>query len=80
DGAELVHVYAVQDRDETRPLRALKAFEKVQVAQGQEATFRIRIPQDVDSYWDVETAGWKTGPIALCVCVGDVEHWLPWPP
>ncbi len=70
-GAEVIQVYAVQEEDHDRPLRSLKAFQKVFLEAGNTVNVEISIPDDFSAYWCEQENIWKLGNAKLEIMVAN---------
>lgn len=71
DGASVVQCYVEPPAtDVPMPKRELRAFQKVSIAKGGQATIELRIPQQDLAYWDTKTSTWTIVPGTYRFCVG----------
>lgn len=72
DGAHVVQIYvgAVGAGEVHRPLRELRAFEKVMLTSGASTQVEFTLDRRAFSYWDVEMSDWVVAPGAYSVQVG----------
>lgn len=71
DADEVVQVYIHQRfGTSTRPVRELKAFERVTIAAGQTRTVRFELGPDELRYWSAVTRGWVQDATLVDVWVG----------
>ncbi len=71
DGKEVVQLYvSPKDPSVDRPLRELKAFQKVFVKAGKTVTVKLRLDKDAFTYYDGQTRSWQAenGEISLQIC------------
>ena len=71
DGKEVVQLYvSPKNPFAERPIRELKAFQKVFIKAGQKATVNLQLCSDAFTYYDEQTHSWKseTGEISLQIC------------
>ena len=71
DGKEVVQLYvSPKNPSVDRPLRELKAFQKVFVKAGQTATVKMQLDQDAFTYYNEQTHSWQTdqGEFLLQIC------------
>ncbi|MFB7892889.1 beta-glucosidase [Microbacterium sp. NPDC056044] len=62
-GAHVVQLYvSAPSGDVRRPLRELKAFEKVTLAPGESTELHLELDRRSFAYWDVEQGGWIVKP------------------
>ena len=81
DGKEVVQLYvSPKNPSVDRPLRELKAFQKVFVKAGQTATVKMQLDQDAFTYYNEQTHSWQTdqGEFLLQICKNaneiELEH------
>lgn len=70
-GAEVVQVYVATDAGPVRrPLRELRAFDKVRLEPGDSRTVHLELPRRAFAYWDVLDDDWRVaaGDYAIQVC------------
>ena len=71
DGAEVVQLYvSPQNPSVDRPVRELKAFEKVFVKVGQMVTVQLRLDEDAFTYFDEKSHSWQKeqGAVSMQIC------------
>ncbi len=71
DGREVVQLYvSPKNPSVDRPLRELKAFQKVFVKAGKKVTVKLQLDEDAFTYYDEQTHGWQAenGEISLQIC------------
>ena len=71
DGAEVVQLYiSPKNPSVDRPIRELKAFEKIFVQAGQTVTVKMQLEKDAFTYYDEQTHSWQAeqGEVSLQVC------------
>ena len=76
DGAEVVQLYAgPKNSPIDRPVRELKAFQKVFVKAGQTVTVKMQLEKDAFTYYDEQTHSWQAeqGEVSLQVCKNSNE-------
>ena len=62
-GSEVVQIYvAAVNPKVARPVRELKAFDKVRLEKGETKTVTVALPKDAFAYYDVCSHSWKTDP------------------
>lgn len=82
DGAEVVQVYVGEDRPAVvRPVKELKAFQKVRLAKGERKAVELLFDKSELSYWDDTRHCWRLDPGAYTVAIGtssaDIAYTLP---
>jgi beta-glucosidase len=72
DGAEVVQLY-VSDKKSSlpRPLKELKAFEKVKLKKGEKKTLIIELNQDAFSYYNPAVHNWEIESGEFEICLGN---------
>jgi beta-glucosidase len=71
DGAEVVQLYvSTQNPSVDRPIRELKAFQKVFVKAGETVTVTLWLDEDAFTYYNEQTHSWQTdqGEFLLQIC------------
>jgi beta-glucosidase len=70
-GDEIVQLYVgCEDSAVTRPVRALKAFQRVSLAPGEKHRVTFKLPASRLAYYDVEREGWRVEPQTYQIYVG----------
>jgi beta-glucosidase len=71
DGEEVVQLYVeYPDSKVARPQRALKAFQRIEVATGMSRTVRLTVPARELAYWDMSSNGFVVEPGTVRLLVG----------
>lgn len=71
DGKEVVQLYvSPKNSAAERPIRELKAFQKVLIKAGQKVTVNLQLCSDAFTYYDAQTHSWQIekGKISLQIC------------
>ena len=71
DGAEVVQLYvSPKNPSVERPVRELKAFQKVFVKAGEKETVKLQLDKDAFTYYDEQTHNWRadSGEYAVQIC------------
>ncbi len=77
-GAEVVQVYVCDPESSVeRPLKELKAFEKVTLGPGEERTVVVTLDKRSLAFWDEESDGWKVEPGYFEIKAGGSSASLP---
>ena len=79
DGAEVVQIYVSDPKAKVkRPVKELKAFEKVFLKKGESKTLSFELNKDAFAYWDPSTKQWTVEPgkfkIAAAVSAADIRQ------
>lgn len=78
DGAEVVQLYVSDLKCSVdRPLKELKAFQKVFLRAGENKDVTLTIDKRALSFWDEATSGWKAEPGQFQALVGNASDNLP---
>ncbi|MDH8276160.1 fibronectin type III-like domain-contianing protein, partial [Klebsiella pneumoniae] len=71
DGKETVQLYVGDDKcSVVRPLKELKAFQKVAVKAGETVSAKMTISRQDLMFWDETTGGWRLEPGTFTLYVG----------
>lgn len=79
EGSEVVQVYVTEDKPTVlRPVKELKAFNKVSLGAGEATDVCLEFNKDAISYWDIASHGWKLNPGIYTASIGtsssDISH------
>ena len=78
DGAEVVQLYVSDLKSSVdRPLKELKAFQKVHLRAGESKDVALTIDKRALSFWDETTSDWKAEPGQFQALVGNASDNLP---
>lgn len=78
-GAHVVQIYVgTEEGPVRRPVRELRAFEKIHLAPGTSRTVTLTLERRAFTYWDIEESGWVVAPgsyrVQICENAATVLH------
>ena len=78
EGSDVVQLYITDQKCSVdRPVKELKAFQKVSLKPGETKTITLKTDKRALSFWDEASDGWKAEPGEFIAWAGDSSDRLP---